>query len=62
MVKPQIGRIEQVNKELHRQAMSLFEARDVIAKGSGTDFDPRVVDAFMEAFRRGELEVTAVVV
>jgi HD-GYP domain-containing protein (c-di-GMP phosphodiesterase class II) len=42
--------------------MSLFEARDVIAKGSGTDFDPRVVDAFMDAFRRGELEVPAVVV
>lgn len=44
------------------KAMSLFEARDVIAKGSGTDFDPRVVDAFMDAFRRGELEVPAVVV
>src|SRR4029079_14305620 len=28
----------------YRKAMSLFEARDVIAKGSGTDFDPRVVD------------------
>jgi putative nucleotidyltransferase with HDIG domain len=46
----------------YRKAMSLFEARDVIAKGSGTDFDPRVVDAFMDAFRRGELEVPAVVV
>ena len=37
-------------------------AGDVIAKGSGTDFDPRVVDAFLDAFRRGELEVPAVVV
>src|SRR4029453_12130071 len=46
----------------YRKAMSLFEARDVIAKGSGTDFDPRVVDAFMDAFRRGELEVPAGVV
>jgi putative nucleotidyltransferase with HDIG domain len=46
----------------YRKAMSLFEARDVIAKGSGTDFDPRVVDAFLDAFRRGELEVPAVVV
>jgi HD-GYP domain-containing protein (c-di-GMP phosphodiesterase class II) len=42
--------------------MSLFEARDMIAKGSGTDFDPRVVDAFLDAFRRGELEVPAVIV
>jgi putative nucleotidyltransferase with HDIG domain len=46
----------------YRKAMSLFEARDIIAKGSGTDFDPRVVDAFMDAFRRGELEVPAVLV
>jgi putative nucleotidyltransferase with HDIG domain len=46
----------------YRKAMSPFEARDVIAKGSGTDFDPRVVDAFLESFRRGELEVSKVVV
>lgn len=46
----------------YRKAMSPFEAKDVIVKGSGTDFDPRVVDAFVEAFRRGELEVPAVVV
>ena len=45
----------------YRKAMSLFEARDVIAKGSGTDFDPRVVNAFLDAFRRGELEVPTVV-
>lgn len=44
----------------YRKAMSLFEARDIIAKGSGTDFDPRVVDAFLDAFRRGEMEVPAV--
>jgi putative nucleotidyltransferase with HDIG domain len=46
----------------YRKAMSLFEARDIISKGSGTDFDPLVVNAFMGAFRRGELEVPAVVV
>jgi putative nucleotidyltransferase with HDIG domain len=46
----------------YRRAMTTFDAKDVIAKGSGTDFDPRVVNAFMEAFRRGELEVPAVVV
>jgi putative nucleotidyltransferase with HDIG domain len=46
----------------YRKAMSPFEAKDVIVKGRGSDFDPRVVDAFVEAFRRGELEVPAVVV
>jgi HD-GYP domain-containing protein (c-di-GMP phosphodiesterase class II) len=42
--------------------MSLFEARDVIAKGSGTDFDPRVVNAFLDAFRRGEMEGPALLI
>ena len=46
----------------YRKAMSPFEAKDVIVKGRGTDFDPQVVDAFVEAFRHGELEVPAVVV
>lgn len=46
----------------YRKAMSPFEAKDVIVKGRGTDFDPRIVDAFVDAFRRGELEVPAVVV
>jgi putative nucleotidyltransferase with HDIG domain len=46
----------------YRKAMSPFEAKEIIVKGSGTDFDPRVVDAFTEAFRRGELEVPTVVV
>jgi putative nucleotidyltransferase with HDIG domain len=46
----------------YRKAMSPYEAKDIIVKGSGTDFDPQVVNAFTEAFRRGELEVPAVVV
>lgn len=46
----------------YRKAMSPFEAKDVIVKGRGSDFDPKVVDAFVDAFRRGELEVPAVVV
>ena len=46
----------------YRKAMSPFEAKEIIVKGSGTDFDPHVVEAFTEAFRRGELEVPAVVV
>lgn len=46
----------------YRRAMSTFEAKEVIRKGSGTDFDPKVVEAFLDSFRRGELEVPAVMV
>jgi HD-GYP domain-containing protein (c-di-GMP phosphodiesterase class II) len=42
--------------------MSPFDAKEIIVKGSGTDFDPAVVNAFVEAFRKGELEVPTVVV
>jgi putative nucleotidyltransferase with HDIG domain len=41
----------------YRKAMSPFEAREMIVKGSGTDFDPEVVDAFLATFSRGEMEV-----
>jgi putative nucleotidyltransferase with HDIG domain len=41
----------------YRKAMTPFEAKDIIVKGAGTDFDPRVVDAFLVAFRLGEMDV-----
>ena len=41
----------------YRKAMPPNEARDVIAKGANTDFDPEVVNAFLTAFRRGDLEI-----
>ena len=37
--------------------MSPFGVRELIVKGSGTEFDPEVVDAFLAVFRRGEMEV-----
>jgi putative nucleotidyltransferase with HDIG domain len=46
----------------YRKAMSPFEAKDIIIKGSGTEFDPKVVKAFVKAFTRGEMEVPNVVV
>jgi putative nucleotidyltransferase with HDIG domain len=46
----------------YRKAMSPFDAKEIIVKGAGSDFDPQVVSAFVDAFRRGELEVPAVVV
>jgi len=46
----------------YRKGITPFEARDIILKGSGTTFDPTVVDGFLEAFRRGEMEVPEIVV
>jgi putative nucleotidyltransferase with HDIG domain len=41
----------------YRKAMSPFEAKEVIRQGAGTDFDPRVVEAFLTVFNRGQMEV-----
>ena len=37
--------------------MSPLAARDIIDKGSGTDFDPEVVNTFLKAFRCGEMDI-----
>jgi len=44
----------------YRKAMSPFDAKEILMKGRGTDFDPRVIDAFVEALKKGEMEVAAV--
>ena len=44
----------------YRKAMSPFDAKEILVKGRGTDFDPRVIDAFVDALKRGEMEVAAV--
>jgi putative nucleotidyltransferase with HDIG domain len=41
----------------YAKAMPPLEAKDVITKGSGTDFDPAVVKAFLRAYQSGALEV-----
>jgi len=46
----------------YRKAMSPFDAKEVIERGAGKEFDPMVVDAFMSAFRKRELEVPEVLV
>jgi putative nucleotidyltransferase with HDIG domain len=46
----------------YRKAMSPFDAKDVLVKGSGSDFDPVVIDAFLAAFRFGEMDVRSVAV
>jgi HD-GYP domain-containing protein (c-di-GMP phosphodiesterase class II) len=51
-----------VSDRPYRKGITPFEARDVITKGSGKDFDPRVVKAFEAAFRKQRLEVPEVLV
>lgn len=51
-----------VSDRPYRKAMSPFEAKEIISKGSGTDFDPDVVRAFLKGFRNGEMEIPSVVV
>ena len=46
----------------YRKAMSPFEVREILTKGAGTEFDPKVVEAFLAAFKKGEMEVPAVLV
>jgi len=46
----------------YRKAMSPFEAKDILLKGRGSDFDPSVIDAFLEAFRFGEMDVRSLAV
>ena len=46
----------------YRKAISPFEAKEAILKASGTDFDPRVTEAFATCFRQGQMEVPEVMV
>jgi HD-GYP domain-containing protein (c-di-GMP phosphodiesterase class II) len=45
----------------YRKAMSPYDAKDIIEKGSGTEFDPEVVEVFLKVFAKGELEIPNVV-
>jgi putative nucleotidyltransferase with HDIG domain len=46
----------------YRKAMSAFEAKEIIVASAGKEFDPQVVEAFVTAFRRREMEVPELVV
>ena len=46
----------------YRKAMSPFDAKETIMKGAGSDFDPQVVEGFLAAFRKGQMEVPEVLV
>ena len=46
----------------YRKAMSPFEVRKIIEQGSESEFDPKVVHAFLAAFAKGKLEVPELLV
>lgn len=46
----------------YRKGSSPYEARDLIVQKSGVEFDPQVVNAFVSAFNRGQLEIPELVV
>lgn len=46
----------------YRRGSSPLEAKDIIEKKAGKDFDPQVVDAFLRAFSQGEMDIPEVVV
>ena len=46
----------------YRKAMSTFDAKKIIEQGSETEFDPKVVHAFLAAFGKGKLEVPELLV
>jgi putative nucleotidyltransferase with HDIG domain len=46
----------------YRKGSPSFEAKDIIEKRSGIDFDPKVVKAFSSAFRKRYLEIPELVV
>jgi HD-GYP domain-containing protein (c-di-GMP phosphodiesterase class II) len=41
----------------YRKAVTPFEAKEIIVTGSRTTFDPRVVEAFVTAFDRSEMDL-----
>jgi putative nucleotidyltransferase with HDIG domain len=51
-----------VSDRPYRKAVTSIEAKEAIERGSGTEFDPLVVEAFLRAFRRGQMELDPVVV
>jgi putative nucleotidyltransferase with HDIG domain len=51
-----------VSDRPYRKGLSPFEARDIILKGEGSDFDPQIIRAFESAFQKQRLEVSEVLV
>jgi len=50
-----------VSDRPYRKAMSSLEAKEIIEKEAGRDFDPDVVNAFLQLYRRQELDLPSIV-
>jgi putative nucleotidyltransferase with HDIG domain len=51
-----------VSDRPYRKGSEPFEAKEIIEKRAGIDFDPQVVKAFLSAFRKRNLEIPELVV
>ena len=51
-----------VSDRPYRKAMSPFEAKKIIEQGADSEFDPKVVEAFVAAFTKRKLEIPEVLV
>jgi len=51
-----------VSDRPYRKAMSPFEAKKIIEQGADSEFDPKVVEAFVTAFTKRKLEIPEVLV
>jgi len=49
-----------VSDRPYRKGIPPMEAREQILKGSGSDFDPDVVAAFMNVFKRGQMDIPVI--
>src|SRR5262249_14877885 len=45
----------------YRRAMSPLEVRDINIHGARSEFDPKLVEGFLDAFRCGEMDVRSAV-
>jgi putative nucleotidyltransferase with HDIG domain len=41
----------------YRRAVTPFEAKQIVVSGAGASFDPTVVNAFVDSFEHGEMEI-----
>jgi len=46
----------------YRKGSTPYEAREILEKGAGREFDPEVVDAFLRAFRKQQMDIPDLVV
>jgi HD-GYP domain-containing protein (c-di-GMP phosphodiesterase class II) len=46
----------------YRKGSTTYEAREILERGAGREFDPEVVAAFVRAFRKQQMEIPDLVV